>query len=356
MREKMEKVRLGLIGGGWISTKHIEGVKNIDNGELVAICDINPGHKKMADELGVPFFQDYKDLLAHADLEGVIDATPNQMHAIIGTECASRGIHVLTEKPITATLKEGKELVKTVKEAGIHLLVGHHRRHFPLIKRAREIVRGGELGQLVGVTILWALMKGDDYFLPAWRSMPGAGPVMCNMIHEIDNLRYICGEVSELTAKTKRLVRKGQVEDTVSMNFELDCGALGTALVSDTTPSPWSYELTSGENPEFFQTKNNCYQYLGEKASLSFPTMELWSYAHGSRKGWWEPLMKRSETVPYVLPFATQLAHFCRVIRGEEEPVIDAADALMTLATTLAIFESSDAGCAIKPQELLEAN
>ncbi len=350
----MEKVRLGLIGGGWISSKHIEGSKHIDGGQLVALCDVDASRKALADELGIPFFTDYKELLSQTEVEGVIDATPNQMHAVVGSECAKRGIHVLTEKPVTATLKEGKDLVETVKQSGIHLLVGHHRRHFPLVKRAREIVRNGELGQLVGISILWALMKGDAYYIPEWRSLPGGGPVMCNMIHEIDNLRYICGDVAELTAKTKRLVRKGQVEDTIAMNFEMACGALGSAVVSDTTPAPWSYELTSGENPEFFQNNQNCYHYLGSQGSLAFPSMQLWSHAHASSKGWWEPLQVRSEQVPYFSPFTAQLEHFCQVIRGQEEPVINAADALLTLATTLAVLESSETGRTVSPLELLE--
>jgi predicted dehydrogenase len=352
----MEPVRLGLIGGGWISAKHIQASKEITHGLLAALCDTDPSRKKIADELNIPFFTDYQELLSQAGVEAVIDATPNPMHVIIGTECAKRGIHVLTEKPVTATLKEGKELVEIVRQSGINLLVGHHRRHFPLVKRAREIVQKGELGQLLGISMLWALMKGDDYFIPEWRSLPGGGPVMCNMIHEIDNLRYICGDVLELTAKTRRLVRTGQVEDTISMSFEMSCGALGAGVVSDTAPSPWSYELTSGENPDFFKTDNNCYHFLGSQASLAFPTMELWSHAHGGTKGWWEPLMKRSEQVPYFSPYATQLEHFCNVIRGKAEPVITAADALLTLATTLSVLKSNKIGQAVRPLELLEAS
>lgn len=352
----MEKVRFGLIGGGWISAKHIQASKEITRGLLVALCDTNPSRKKIADALGIPFFTDYKELLSQADVEAVIDATPNPMHVIIGTECAKRGIHVLTEKPVTATLSEGKDLVEIVRQSGINLLVGHHRRHFPLVKRAREIVQNGELGKLVGISMIWALMKGDDYFIPEWRSLSGGGPVMCNMIHEIDNLRYICGDVLELSAKTRKLVRTGQVEDTISMSFEMSCGALGACVVSDTAPSPWSYELTSGENPDFFKTDNNCYHFLGSQASLSFPKMELWSHAHGSAKGWWEPLMKRSESVPYFSPYSAQLEHFCKVIRGDEEPVITAKDALMTLATTLAILESSVTGQTVRPGEMLEMN
>ena len=351
----MEPVRLGIIGVGLVSPKHIQGSKDIDNGNLVALCDVNPKRKVLAEALNIPFFSDYREMIAQAGLEGVIDGTPNQFHAEVGMTCAENGIHVLTEKPIASTLAEGKRLVEAVKESGISLLVGHHRRYFPLIRRAREIVQSGELGQLVGVSMLWALMKPDNYFEVAWRSQKGAGPILINIIHEIDNLRFICGDVAEIHARAKRLIRNGAVEDTVAINFELASGTLGTALVSDTTPSPWSYELVSGENSDYFKTDQDCYRFLGSKAALSFPHMEVWSHLHGREKGWWEPLMRRSESVPYFSPFTAQLEHFCNVIRGQEKPVIDATDGLMTLATTLAVLKSSEIGRSVNPVELLES-
>jgi len=193
----MEPVRLGLIGGGLISAKHIEASKIISNGNLVALCDTNPERKVLAEQLKIPFFTDYQEMIKEVGLEGVIDGTPNQFHAEVGMTCAKHGIHVLTEKPITSTLEDGKRLVEAVQQSGIKLLVGHHRRYFPLIKRAREIVQSGELGQLVGVSMLWALMKPDNYFEVAWRSQKGGGPILINIIHEIDNLRFICGDVAQ---------------------------------------------------------------------------------------------------------------------------------------------------------------
>ena len=351
----MEPVRLGLIGGGLISAKHIEASKNISNGNLVALCDVNPDRRVLADQLDIPFYTDYREMVDQAGLEGVIDGTPNRFHAEIGVFCAQKGIDVLTEKPIASTLEEGKRLVEAVTENGINLLVGHHRRYYPPIRRAREIVKSGELGQLVGISMLWALMKPDNYFEMAWRSQKGGGPILINIIHEMDNLRFICGDVAEISARARRLVRAGEVEDTVIINFELVDGALGTALVTDTTPSPWSYELTSGENSDYFETDQDCYRFLGTKGSLSFPNMDIWAHPHGREKGWWEPLMKRSEHVPFSAPFTAQLEHFCNVIRGHEEPVITAADGLMTLATTLAVLQSAETGRPVDPGELLES-
>lgn len=350
----MEPVRLGLIGGGLISAKHIEGSRNIDNGNLAALCDVDPQRKVLADKLGVPFFTDYREMITQAGIEGVIDGTPNKFHAEVGITCAELGVDVLTEKPIAASLEEGKRMVEAVAQSGINMLVGHHRRYFPVIRRAREVVQGGDLGQLIGVSMLWAILKPDVYFNVKWRSQKGGGPILINLIHEMDNLRFICGDVAQINARASNLVRDGEVEDTVAVNFELVNGALGTLLVSDTTHSPWSYELTSGENSDYFETDQDCYWFLGTEGSLSFPNMEVWAHPHGREQGWWEQLMRRTEKVPYFAPFTAQLDHFCKVIRGEEQPVITAADGLLTLATTLAIQESSERGQPVSPAELLK--
>jgi len=350
----MEPVRLGMIGCGLVSAKHIEGSKNISNGNLVALCDINHERKVLADRLNIPFFTNFREMITQIEPEGVIDGTPNQVHAEVGMFCAEKGVHVLTEKPIASTLKDGKQLVEAVAESGINLLVGQHRRYFPPIQRARQIVQRGDLGRLVGVSMLWALLKPDNYFDVKWRSQEGGGPILINIIHEVDNLRFICGDVAEISARADNLVRTGEVEDTVAITFKLVNGAVGTALVSDTTPSPWSYELTSGENSDYFKTDQNCYCFLGSKGSLSFPTMDLWSHPHGREKGWWEPLVRRSEEVPRFSPFTAQLEHFCNVIRRQEEPIINAADGLLTLATTLAIKQSSETGRSVNPTELLD--
>jgi predicted dehydrogenase len=270
----------------------------------------------------------------------------------VGTVCAEHGVHLLVEKPIAAGVAEAQQLLNVTERCGVQVLVGHHRRHNPLVQRARAIVQNGELGGLVAVSAMFVLQKPSDYYHVAWRTQPGGGPVLINLTHDIDNLRYICGEIESVYAATSAVNRGLPVEDTASITIRFENGALGSILVSDAAPSPWSYELTSGENPIYPQTGQDCYYLCGAKASLVFPSMTLWRYADGQEPGWYHPLQRSQLDVEPADPLAAQLAHFCRVIRGEDRPLVDGWDALRTLAATLAMLESARRNAPVRPGDL----
>jgi predicted dehydrogenase len=194
----MNKVRLGLIGMGMIGKLHAETMSKMQDIEFVAASDADAKHQKTADELGTKFYQSYEEMIGKEKMDGVVIAVPNELHLPVGAACAKKGLHLLMEKPIAADLESADRLIRAAEESKVHLMVGHHRRHNPLIEELRNIVRGGQIGKLVGVTALWSLYKPKDYFKGAfaWRAQPGGGPIRINLIHEIDNIRYICGDIT----------------------------------------------------------------------------------------------------------------------------------------------------------------
>ena len=166
------------------------------------------------------------------------------------------------------------------------MLVGHHRRHSPFVQTARDWIRN-EIGQLVGVSVLWATCKPADYFTVPWRrNRPGGGPTFINLIHEFDTLRFLCGDVMQVFAQGSSRIRKFEVEDSLSINLQFQCGALGSVLASDTAAAPWSYEATTQENPDYFHSAENCYHFLGTEGSFAFPRMEMWKFVDEARMGW----------------------------------------------------------------------
>ena len=315
---------------------------------LVGIADPDPAGQSVAAEFGVPFYSSAEDLLERARPAGTIVAAPNATHAAVAVACAERGVHVLVEKPVADTLAHAQQIVTAARDYRVSVLVGHHRRHNALVRQARDLVRGGALGQLVGFSALWTLLKPDSYFDTAWRrERPGGGPLLINLIHDLDSLRFICGEIATVYARTSGAVRGFAVEDSLSLCLTLENGAVGTVLASDATPAPWSYEITTAENPAYCHVPENCYHFIGTTASLAFPRMELWRYAEGQARGWMAPLERRCFPVATVDPLRVQLEHFCRVARGEEEPLVTAGEAARSLAVVLAAQESAVTGAVV---------
>lgn len=339
----MEPVKLAVVGAGLIGSRHVRLIHRHPGCSLVGICDPDTGRRPVAEEFDVPFYRDLSALLEEQQPEGAVVATPNGTHLAVAEACVGKGVDLLIEKPIADTLPAARRIVEVAAAAGCRVLVGHHRRHNPLIGEARSLVRGGALGRLIAASMMWTLLKPAEYFRVGWRSRrPQGGPILINLIHELDILRYVCGEIRQVYAQSASQARGLEVEDTLSITLSFDSGALGSIIASDAAPSPWSYEISSGENPYYFHTSQNCYHFLGSEGALAFPRMELWRYGDPAAAGWQHPLTKARRTVEPADPLVLQLNHFCRVVRGKETPLVDAGDGARTLAVALAVQESAD--------------
>jgi predicted dehydrogenase len=257
----------------------------------------------------------------------------------------------LIEKPIAHTLEDGARLVQAAERASAKLLVGHHRRHSRILHKAVEIVQSGVLGRLVAVMGSAAFYKPDGYFDGpfVWRKEPGGGPILLNMIHEVDNLRAMVGEIVAVQATASSAIRKFPVEDTVAINLRFENGALGAFLLSDTAASAKSWEQTSQENEAYpTYADEDAYVVMGTNGSLAVPTMRLKRYPRKEDRSWFEPF--HSETIPLQRtdPLAAQIEHFVAVIRGSADPLVTARDGLQNLRVTDAILEAARTGATVK--------
>jgi predicted dehydrogenase len=340
-----DKIRIAIIGAGAFGQRHLAYLKREPLAEIAAIADPGAAAEEYARAEGFRYFADFREMLDTVRPDGAIIASPNALHVPMGLACAERKVHMLIEKPLADTVAAARELSAAAERSGVALLVGHHRRYNPVLEKAREIVRGGGLGRLTAVAALWLIRKPDAYFDVAWRRESGGGPILINLIHDIDDLRFLCGEIVSVQAVTAHNIRGFAVEDTAAMTLRFADGALGTVTVSDTVPAPWSWEITSGEAAMYPQRPENCYLFAGTAGSLAVPKLELWRYER--EQAWTAPLQKETITVVAEDPLTRQLRHFCRVIRGEEAPRITGADATRTLAATLAVSAAASTGCAV---------
>jgi predicted dehydrogenase len=346
----MAPLRLAVIGAGGIGARHVELVSAEASCRLVALADPASASVDLARKAGVAHYADYEELLERERPEAAIVAVPTALHTPVGVACAQRGVHVLMEKPIAESVAAGRELLAAVERADVRLVVGHLRRFDPAVEAAREIIDSGEIGRLVAVAATWCLRKPEAYYEAAWRREPGGGPVMINLIHDIDSLRAICGEIDKIYAETSSAVRGFPVEDTAAIILRFANGALGTVTVSDSAPSPWGWEQATGENPIIPASQENCYRFMGTEGALDFPSLTLWHHEGSEPGDWTRPIVSASRSLGERASLVKQLRHFCRVARGEEAPRISGADGLATLAATLAVLESARLGAPVVPE------
>ncbi|WP_198410526.1 Gfo/Idh/MocA family protein [Mycetocola zhujimingii] len=324
-----DPVRIGVVGTGFMGRQHVEFIRRAPNADLAAVADPQASDGAF----GCPTYADARAMLGAESLDAVIIASPNALHVETAIDCLSEGVAVLLEKPIAVNYAESLRLVAAVERLNGRLLVGHHRRHHPAVAAARTALVDGEIGQLVGINGIWSARKEERYFTDTpWHRQSGAGVMLINLVHDLDLLRYLCGEVSSVQAITSSHIRGHEVEDTAVVNLRFTSGALGSFLASDAAVSPWGWDQSTEDTADFpFLPDGVAYQLVGTSGALSVPNLARYSYAAGVPADWHSPLSRAYLPAAGHSSFHAQLAHFIEVVRGAE-PLVSAEDASRTLA------------------------
>lgn len=338
----MNSIRIGVIGAGLIGRTHIDRALKQPGMELVGIADPSEEGRGVAQSVNVPWFADYDEMLGSVKPRGVVIATPNATHARIAVQCLQRGAAVLVEKPIADALEDARRICDAAAAAKLPAIVGHQRRQNPIMRRAKQMVAAGKLGRPVCLTAMSTWLKPAEYFQTAWRRNKGGGPILINLIHDIDQLRFLFGDIATVQAMTSNTIRGFEVEDTAVILLRFGNGALGTVTVSDTATAPWNWDLSAGEAERFPKQDVNSHFLSGTEGSLTLPRLDYWHYREG--KGWHDELTEERTALHYGDPYAEQMRHFRAVIEGEEEPVCSADDAMRSLEATLAVAEAARTG------------
>lgn len=336
-------IRLAIVGLGLVGKRHAEAIHRLKQVELVAIVDPSDPGRAYADEHDVPHFNTLTELFAEDSPDGIILSTPTPLHVQQGLECVAKGRPMLVEKPLATSADEARILVDAAAAQSVPMLVGHHRRHNPLIQKAFEIVSGGEIGEVRAVHSNCWFYKPDYYFDAApWRKLKGAGPISVNLVHDVDLIRYLCGEVASVQAQAAPSKRGFENEDVAAAVLRFENGAIGTITVSDSIVSPWSWELTAREYPGYPPTSQSSYLLGGSHGSLSVPDLTLWS--HKGERDWWNPISATTMLREASNPLVNQISHFAAVIRGEEQPLVSGEEGLKTLQVVEAIQTAARTG------------
>lgn len=338
-----DKIKMALCGAGLVGKRHVTAIEQLNNVECDAIIDPSDAGKIYAKEQGIEWFSSLNEMFANRNPDGIILATPTPIHVEQGLECLAHNKPILVEKPLASSSSDALELVNLALSKNIALLVGHHRRYNPLIANAKAIIDSGELGAIRAVHSNCWFYKPDHYFEEApWRKQKGAGPISVNLVHDVDLIRHLCGEVVSVQAQASPSARGFENEDVAAAVLQLENGAIVTITVSDSVVAPWSWEMTSNEYPIYPTTRESCYQIGGTRASLSVPDMRLWK--HEDKPDWWTPISGIHQPQEGSDPLVNQILHFARVIKGEDVPLVSGIEGLRSLQVVEAIQMAANSG------------
>ncbi len=342
-----KKIKISVVGTGLMGLQHLKSIKKSNKAVIHSIVEINNSAKNLSKLFKVPLYKSTKELLSNDLPDAVIIATPNQLHEKHTISFLKLKIPVLLEKPISDNIKSANKIISISKKNKTPLLIGYHRRHNSIVSKVKKIINSRKLGKIVSVNILCWLYKHEAYYNEKWRVNKGGGPLGINLVHDIDMICYLLGDIVYVQAFTSNKIRKFNVEDTATVNFIFKSGALCTLNISDTIVSPWSYELTAGENKIYPFTNESAYFIGGTKGSIQFPNLKNWYYK--KERSWWNKIFvnknkKKSDDKTLI----NQINHFSDVVTKKVKPKIDGVDGIISLRIFDAIIKSAKTGKRIR--------
>lgn len=239
-----EKVKLGIIGYGAEGGMYAGFFKNNDerlndNIELAAICDNDPAKKaKVAEDFpGLPFFDNYLDLLESGIVNAIVTTVPHYDHCVMGIAALERGIHLLGEKPAGVYTKDVERLIETSKKhPETTFAIFFNQRTNPLYRRVKQLMDEKAIGDLQRATwIITTWWRPQGYYnQSAWRATWGGegGGVLVNQApHQLDLLQWICGKPKKVYAKLQYGAgRNIVVENEVNALLDFGNGATGSFI------------------------------------------------------------------------------------------------------------------------------
>jgi len=342
-----KKLKISVVGTGLMGIQHLEAIKKSKKTSLHSVVDINLNAQEISKKYKSRLFRNINDLIKFDKPDGVIIATPNQLHEKHANIFLKNKIPVLLEKPISHNINSAKNIIKYSRKYKTPLLIGFHRRHNLIISKVKKILSSNKLGKPVSANIMCWIYKHKEYFKTKWRTKKGGGPININLVHDLDTICYLLGSVKYVQAFKSNKIRKFSVEDTATVNLIFSSGALCTLNVSDTIVSPWSYELTAGENPAYPITNQSSYYIGGTEGSIQFPNLKYWRYK--KEKSWWSDIsVEDKKDKKDAKTLINQINHFSDVILKKAKPKVTGDDGLNLLKIFEAIKKSTKTGKKIK--------
>ncbi|MEK3912710.1 Gfo/Idh/MocA family protein [Paenibacillus sp. FSL H7-0331] len=320
-------MKVAVVGCGGMGNIHAECYANISGVTVTGVCDmLEERAQQLAAKVGAKAYVSLADMLAHSDCEIVSITLPSYLHKSAVIEAAKAGKHVICEKPIALHLEDAAEMIEVCKRHNVRLFVGHVVRFFSEYVQMKQQIDDGSIGRL-GVAHAKRIGVHPGDIRPWYREDDKSGGVVLDlMVHDIDYMRWVAGEVRSVFAQHKH---NDQVDyATATLVFESEAVANLEAY--------WGY-------PGAFTT---AVEFAGSGGVIrtdrsTSKSLQVRKPAASLSKG---PFVEVPESPGYETPYEKELRHFIECVRDNRESVVTPEDAYKALEIALAVVQSVQTG------------
>ncbi|CAI9390691.1 Gfo/Idh/MocA family protein [Microbacterium sp. T2.11-28] len=319
------KVRIGLIGAGGIAGAHVAGYRrNPDTVVFAAIADPvrESAERRRGDDEAVTIYDDYRTMIAEADLDAVDICLPHHLHAEAIVAAAEAGLHVLCEKPLCMTKEEAERIAEVAARTGVTIMCAHNQLFLPTVAEARRLIDEGTFGRVYEVRTTDSFYNDFTPESMGWRAnaaTAGGGELIDTGYHPLYLLQHLAGGVpTEVTAMLSRhRLEFMEGEDSAQVLVRYDNGVVGHVTTS------WAYEAAPGTEK---------FSLVGERGSLTSDGVTLTYRVRGE-----EPVTSEFEPVHDI---AAEVEHFARSLLTGSRPLHTHVEGIDVLGVILAAYES----------------
>lgn len=328
-------MRFLVIGCGSIGEKHIRNLKTPLARDVIA-CDVREERLRLIEKrYSIETYDDIEKALDQ-QVSAVLICTPTSTHLPIALAAANRGLHLFIEKPLSHTLDGIDQLIRIVQEKKLVALAGCNTRFFASMKFVKKLVDNGSIGRVL-------LAKAScGFYLPYWHPREDyrksytankslGGGIILDDIHEIDYLRWLLGEVSEVFCFSGKI-----------SNLEMDTEDFASILLKFEGGTMAEVHLDCLQH-----TYRRSCDLIGEKGII------IWDYIKESvrlfteKEKKWQVFSKDLRTGKNAM-FIAEMKHFIDCIEGKDTPISDLMQAKCVLEIALAAKKSAQTGKIIK--------
>ncbi|TMV51446.1 Gfo/Idh/MocA family oxidoreductase [Paenibacillus mesophilus] len=326
----MEPMQVAVIGFGTMGKLFARHLSAMEGVRLTAVSSTSPAAEAEAEKLGARWFANGELLLERCGrLDAVVLALPTHLHEPYAVMAARKGIHVICEKPVALSTAEADRMAEACEQSGVHLYAGHVLRFFPEYANLLKHAQAGAIGKIgVAHAKRFSLHPpSGSWFADESKS---GGVVFDLMIHDIDFMRSVLGEVHTVFAS----VRKAPGVQYATATLRFDSGAIANLEAMWGYPGPFATSVEFAGQNGILRADNASSRSITVHRALTETT---------GTEG-----VEIPQSPMYKDPYRLELEHFIGCIRTGTNPIVTVGDARRAVEIACAALESANTGQPVK--------